>query len=109
MTIRSCVLVVLLALLATSSFAVTTGRVTCATTATLVYTAPAAGTGRVLVRNTSPDTAVFLGPAGVTTANGFSLAFGDAVGIDLSYGDTLYCIVAAGTQPLATISGANPQ
>ena len=103
------VLVLVLALLASSSFAVTTSHVSCATTATLVYTAPLSNMGRVLVRNTSADTSVFLGSSAVTTANGFELAFGDAVGINLSNGDTLYCRVAAGTQPVVTISGANPQ
>ena len=110
MKIRGWILLVALALVALSAeAAVVTSHVTCATTATLVYTAPASNLGRVLVRNTSADTSVFLGPSTVTTANGFELAFGDSLGINLGFGDTLYCRVAAGTQPVVTISGANPQ
>lgn len=111
MKVRSALLALALLLVAVSPTpaAVTTSHVTCAATATLVYTAPLAGVGRVLVRNTSADTSIFLGASDVTTATGFDLAFGAAVGINLGYGDTLYCRVASGTQPLVTLSGANPQ
>lgn len=102
-------LALLLAVVSPTPAAVVTAHVSCATTATLVYTAPLANVGRVLVRNTSADTSVFLGPSTVTTGNGFELAFGDAIGINLGFGDTLYCRVASGTQPVVTISGANPQ
>ena len=87
--------------------AVTVTRVTVATTATLLWTAPASGTGRVLVRNPS-TVSVYVGGAAVTTATGFEIVSGDAVSIDLSYGDQLYGIVAAATQVVHTIQGSNP-
>lgn len=99
---------VLLALLAAPASAVGIARITVATTATLIYTAPLSGTGRVLVRNPS-TVSVYVGPAGVTTGTGFEIVAGDSLGINLSYGDTLYGIVAASTQVVYTISGVNPQ
>lgn len=83
-------------------------RVTVTTSATLIYTAPAAGArGRVLVRNPS-SVSVYVGDASVTTANGFEIAAGDAVTINLDLGDSLYGIVAAATQVVHTISGSAP-
>lgn len=84
-------------------------RVTVANTATLIFTAPQAGIARVLVRN--PGTvSVYVGSDNaVTTANGFEIAAGDALGINLDNGRTLFGIVAAATQVVYTISGANPQ
>ena len=105
---RCCVLVLLFALLGLDAGAVTMTRVTVATTATLIYTAPIAGTGRVLVRNPSA-VSVYVGSAAVLTTTGFEIAAGDSLAINLSYGDTLYGIVAAATQVVYTIQGANPQ
>lgn len=101
-------IVVLLALMASSASAVVINRVTVATTATLIYTAPLAGNSRVLVRNPSA-VSVYVGPAGVLTTTGFEIAAGDSLGINLSYGDALYGVVAAATQVVYTIQGANPQ
>lgn len=100
--------VVVLVMLGSSASAVTAPRVTVATTATLIYTAPLAGMGRVLIRNPGA-VSVYVGPSTVTTANGFEIAAGDSLGINLSYGDTIYGIVAAATQVVYTINGANPQ
>lgn len=89
--------------------AVTTARVTVATTATLLYTAPSSGVCpaspacRVLVRNPS-TVSVYVGDSGVTTANGFEIAAGDAFGFNLRSGDTLYGIVAAATQVIQTVT-----
>lgn len=75
--------------------AVTVSRVTCATTATLAYTA-ATGGSTVLLRNAGAAS-VFLGPAAVTTATGWELVTGAGLSVPLGPGDTLYCIVASGT------------
>lgn len=84
-------------------------RITVGTSGTLIVTAPATGTTRVLVRNPSA-VSVYVGPtSAVTTATGFEIAAGDAFGINLSYGDTLYGVVAAATQVVHVIQGANPQ
>lgn len=89
--------------------AVTTSRVTVATTATLLYTAPTSGVCpaspacRVLVRNPS-TVSVYVGDSGVTTANGFEIAAGDALGINVRSGESLYGIVAAATQVVHTVT-----
>lgn len=109
MRTRIGVLVLLLALVAVPAVpAVVVSRVTVGTSATLIYTAPIANMGRVVVRNPS-TVSVYVGPSGVTTATGFEIAAGDALGINLALGDTLYGVVAAATQVVHTISGANPQ
>jgi hypothetical protein len=89
--------------------AVTTGRVTVTTSATLLYTAPTSGVCpnspacRVLVRNPS-TVSVYVGDSGVTTANGFEIAAGDALGINVRSGESLYGIVAAATQVVQTVT-----
>jgi hypothetical protein len=88
--------------------AVGISRITVATTATLIFTAQPAGTSRVLIRNPSA-VSVYVGPAGVTTATGFEIVAGDALGINLANGDTIYGVVAAATQVVYTIQGSNPQ
>lgn len=105
---RIAFVVVLLALLASSASAVAVSRITVGTSATLIYTAPLAGVARILIRNPS-TVSVYVGPVGVTTATGFEIAAGDSVGINLGYGDPIYGVVAAATQVVYTISGANPQ
>lgn len=95
-------------MLSTPSSAVTATRVTVSTSATLIFTAPLAGVSRVLIRNPSA-VSVYVGPSTVTTANGFEIAAGDALAINLGYGDPIYGIVAAATQVVYTIIGANPQ
>lgn len=105
---RVLLVVVLLALLASSASAVVINRIVVGTTATLIFTAPLAGNSRVLIRNPSA-VSVYVGPSGVTTATGFEIAAGDSIGINLSYGDTIYGVVAASTQTVYWIQGANPQ
>lgn len=58
-----------------------------------------AATGRdeVLVRNTGSVT-VYLGGAAVSTAQGYTLAAGEVVGLRLLAGDDLYGCVAAESQ-----------
>lgn len=105
---RIAALALLLALVAADARAVVYTRVTVATTATLLYTAPNSSVGRVLVRNPS-TVSVYVGDINVTTANGFEIVAGDALGINLFNGDKLYGIVAAATQVVYMIQGANPQ
>lgn len=85
------------------------GHVTVAATATLIYTAPASGTGRVTIKNTATAVSMYLGNAGVTTSNGFEIAAGDSYSVNLSYGDAIYGIVATSTQVAEWITGAFPQ
>lgn len=107
---RLAILALVFGLLVSSAWgAVLYTRVTVATTATLIFTAPATGSmARVLVRNPSA-VSVYVGDAAVTTANGFEIAAGDSLGINLNSGDPLFGIVASATQVVYTIRGANPQ
>lgn len=77
------------------------GRVTCATTATLVYTA-SGGTDTLLVRNAG-TASVFIGPAAVATTSGFEVIAGAALSVPFNGPESVYCIVATGTQRLDTL------
>lgn len=82
-------------------------RVTVATTATLIYTAPNTPQGaRVLIRNPSA-VSVYLGPATVATTTGFEVAAGDAVSVALYPNETIYGVVAAATQVVHVMDGRN--
>lgn len=97
----------LLALSTPADAIVQTQRITVATTATLIWTAPA-GSGRILVRNPS-TVSVYVGGSAVTTATGFEIAAGDSLGIMLANRGTIYGVVAAATQVVYTIQGDNLQ
>lgn len=99
-------LIVILALGVVPVRAVVATRVTVGVTPTVLYTAPspANAPGRVLVRNPS-TVSVYVGAAAVTTATGFEVAPGDAVGLNVLPGDTVYGIVAAATQVVHVLSG----
>ena len=72
--------------------------VTVADSATALVAADASGTATIW--NRSADTSIFLGPAGVTTANGFELKFGETISIPITNADAvLNAIVAADTEP----------
>lgn len=71
------------------------GRVTVATTATAIFTAAPRG-GSVLICNRH-TASIFIGPIGVTTANGFEVAAGDCTTQRPFPRDTIYGIVAAAT------------
>lgn len=87
--------------------AATVTRVTVSTAATLLYTAPNTVRGAtVLVRNPS-GVSVYVGPATVTTANGFEIAAGDALSLSLQANETLFGIVAAATQVVHVVDGRN--
>jgi len=89
--------------------AVSGTRPTIATTATIVYTAPAnSGKGEmkpVRIQNPVGGQVVYLGGTGVTTAlYGYALAVGGEVLVNLDAGETLYGIVAATTQQVNVLS-----
>lgn len=77
-------------------------RITVATTATAIFTPT---NGAAVDRKSAiiklPSTAavpVFLGGSGVTTGTGYQMAAGDIIDVSLLSGDTIYGIVAAGTE-----------
>lgn len=56
---------------------------------------------RYLIKNKTGTASVFIGGSGLTTGNGFEWEVGDgALTVDLEAGETLYAIVATGTQTL---------
>jgi hypothetical protein len=58
----------------------------------------------ISIQNPSGGTTVYIGGSGVTTASyGFSLAAATTFTIELNQGETLFGIVAAGTQNLAVL------
>jgi len=78
--------------------------VTISTTATAIPSTALVGRQSILVKNTgSAD--IYLGPSGVTTANGYPLAAGAEVSIDLGEKVVLYGIVASGTETVRIIEG----
>lgn len=90
-------------------WAATVSRVTVAATATLIYTAPNTARGaKVLIRNPSA-VSVYVGSAAVTTATGFEIAAGDALGLQLYQNELIYGIVAAATEVVHVIDGRNDQ
>jgi hypothetical protein len=82
---------------------VVSGQVIIGTEPTLIVSGDVHGKA-ANIRNRSEDTAVFLGGSGVTTANGYQLDFGEAVGVPLTGGDDVYGIVAADTEPVHFIA-----
>ena len=64
---------------------------------TALHTGDAGASGaRLVIKNTSGTDAVALGPSGLTFANGFQLALGITVSLQISTGDELYGICASG-------------
>jgi hypothetical protein len=83
------------------------GRVTVATTATAVYTAPARGATVLLCNRHSAS--IFIGPSTVTTANGFEVAAGDCTQQTPYARATIYGIVAAATARVDYTEGSYPR
>lgn len=80
--------------------AVTSAQVTVGTSATALSAAETDSRSGEQLRllNSDATNAVFIGPAGVTTATGYKLLAGATIGaIELDAGETLYGVVAAGT------------
>lgn len=73
--------------------AVTAARVTVSTTAVALNTSSSGGMS-LCIKNTSAN-AADLGATGVTATNGFDLAAGATVTIDLRPGDVLFAIRSA--------------
>lgn len=97
MTKRIAFLLLLVLVPTSTAFAdLVASRVTVATTATLIYTAPARD-GTVTIRNTDATASVYLGDVTVTTANGFELLAGAGVSLPMLKGEKVYGIVAAST------------
>lgn len=91
------VLLVVVNLAAVANAAFEAGRVTVATTATVVWTAPKSKT-RVMVRICNRHTTpIFVGPSSVTTANGFEIINATCEQFSPAPGDAIYGIVAAAT------------
>ena len=100
---------VLILLFASNASAIFYNKVTVATAATLIRTAPLAGVIEVRVRCAAAGQTVFLGDVNVTTANGYELITGNEVSVRLAYGESLYGIVAATTQPITYIAWNSAQ
>lgn len=49
---------------------------------------------------------VYLGGSDVSTANGFALAAGERIGVDLAQQDELYAVAASGTVEVRTLEVA---
>lgn len=81
-----------------------TAQVSVGTTATLIIAA-ADGIDSVTIENMA-TTDVYIGKAGVTTANGFLLPGTKGASITLSATTDIYGIVAAGTQNVCTLRTA---
>lgn len=97
-------ILVLLALVASSEAAFVAGRVTVAVTATPIYTGAARGAS-VLICNRH-TASIFIGPATVTTANGFEVGAGDCTTQRPFPKDTIFGIVAAATARVDFAEGA---
>ena len=48
--------------------------------------------------------ACYIGPTGVTTANGFALATSTVYPVTLAPGESLYCVGAAGTEVISVLA-----
>ena len=82
------------------------GRVTVATTATVIYVTPQRGGAvRLCNRHTTP---IFVGPVGVTTANGFEILNATCEDFRAQRGATIYGIVAAATARVDYAAGFYP-
>lgn len=81
-------------------------RVDVGTTAVKVVAAThgrASGSGALLQNAGSAD--IDLGGDGVTAGAGFPLGAGESVSVELEPGESLYAIVASGTESLAILEG----
>lgn len=80
----------------------TAAQVSVGTSATSVFAADVAA-ARATVRNAGAAS-VFLGPAGVTTGNGYELTTGSVVELLIPAGEELFGIVATGTEPVHVLA-----
>lgn len=85
------------------STSIGTGQVSCGTTATIILTGSSPITGWSL--NNNSGATIYIGPAGVTTSNGYALASGQSIseGGNHPFNGNLYCVVATGTSTITYI------
>ncbi len=83
--------------------AIVSAQTSIGTTATAVLTDETASGSYVLLNPSGNTAIIYIGGSGVTTGNGFPLAVGAAIAVDVSGDDDLYGRVAAGTQTLAVL------
>jgi hypothetical protein len=57
----------------------------------------------IALSNPALGATVYLGGSDVTAANGFPLAAGEKIALDLEKGDVVYAIVAASTQAISVL------
>jgi len=92
------IVAVLLAIVAPLSAAFEAGRVTVTTTETAIWTTPARSATKPMIRICNRHTTpIFVGPTGVTTANGFEIINATCEEFRPNKGDTIFGIVAAAT------------
>lgn len=84
-----------------------TAAVTCATTATLAYTAGPRG-GTVLIQNVGVEP-IYVGGAAVTTATGVRIIADAAISFAVLGNGRAYCIVGAATEPARVMRGVRLQ
>ena len=84
---------------------VVSSAVNVAATATLLAKADGDG-DEVVVTNTGTEV-VYVGPASVATSDGFPVASGGALSVDLAAGVSLYGIVSTGTEPVRVLKVSN--
>ena len=85
--------------------AVSAAAVSVGTTATLLSVTETdyVGGASFAVKVPSGGATVYVGASGVTTATGFPLAAGDTLQVDVDKGESLYGVVAAGTQSVSVL------
>lgn len=87
--------------------AVSSAQVTVGTSATLLASDSGINIGLQVTLKNKGAAVVFIGPAGVTTGNGYELAVGEVLPRDLGPGEELYGVVATATQPVHVLISRN--
>lgn len=76
-------------------------RKTCGTTSSVLK---AGDQWKALDLTITASAACYIGPTGVTTANGFALTATNVYKIRLAPGESLYCVGAAGTEVISVLA-----
>lgn len=82
-------------------------RTTVTTTPTKILASvggKARGSGAI-IKNSSSNTAVFLGGSGVTTSDGFQLSGGESVALEFERGESLFAVASSGSVVLHILEG----
>lgn len=82
-------------------------RTSVTTSATVLISAALTDRAGVIVKNTDASTTIYLGfTAGqATTSNGYPLTSGEAIGMDIAAGVSIYAASASGTVSVAIMEG----